>query len=91
MRGYFISFLVTHLVNFILSVCLLRKLIGKIFPLGTTVLCLIAAAGSVMAAQLVHTVLGANIAFVLLFSALLVLLGILKQQDIHWIKGLVSR
>lgn len=91
MTGYFISFLVTHLVNFILSVCLLRKLIGKIFPLGTTVLCLIAAAGSVMAAQLVHTVLGANIAFVLLFSALLVLLGILKQQDIRWIKGLVSR
>ena len=91
MRGYFISFLVTHLVNFILSVCLLRKLIGKIFPLGTTVLCLIAAAGSVMAAQLVHTVLGANIAFLLLFAALLVLLGILKLQDIRWIKGLISR
>lgn len=91
MTGYFVSFLITHLVNFILSVRLLRKFVGKIIPMGTTVLCLIAAVCSVFAAQLVSTALGGCLAFLLLFTALLVLFGIISKRDIRWLKGLVFR
>ena len=91
MTGYFVSFLITHLLNFVLSVCLLKNLIGKIFPVLTALLCLIAAAGSVMAAWLVSSALGGSIAFVLLFAALLVLFGIVDKHDMQWIKGLIFR
>ena len=91
MTGYFVSFFVTHLLNFVLSVCLLKKLIGKIFPVLTALLCLITATVSVMAAWLVSSALGGSITFVLLFAALLVLFGIVDKHDIQWIKGLIFR
>ena len=89
MTGYFISFLVTHLINFLLSIQLLQKLVGRILSIGTTVLCLLAAVASVIGAQLVSTVLGGSIAFVLLFVCLLVLFGVIRKADIQWLKGLV--
>ena len=91
MSGYFVSFFVTHLLNFVLSVYLLKKLIGKIFPVLTALLCLITATVSVMAAWLVSSALGGSITFVLLFAALLVLFGIVDKHDIQWIKGLIFR
>lgn len=91
MTGYFVSFFVTHLLNFVLSVCLLKKLIGKIFPVLTALLCLITATVSVMATWLVSSALGGSITFVLLFAALLVLFGIVDKHDIQWIKGLIFR
>ena len=91
MTGYFVSFFVTHLLNFVLSVCLLKKLIGKIFPVLTALLCLITATVSMMAAWLVSSALGGSITFVLLFAALLVLFGIVDKHDIQWIKGLIFR
>ena len=91
MTGYFVSFLVTHLINFILSICLLRKLVGIIFSMRTTVLCLLVAICSVLAAQLVNTALIGCIAFVLMFTSLLVLFGIINKKEIQWLKGLVFR
>lgn len=90
MQGYFFSFLVTHLLNFILSIRLLRKLVGRLIPLRTAFLCVLAAVSAVLAADFVKTGLLACIAFSALFGALLVLLGVVKRADLAWVKGLVQ-
>lgn len=91
MTGYFYSFLVTHLINFILSIYLLRKLVGIIFSTRSTVLCIFAAICSVLASLLVSSAFWGSIAFLLLFVSLLVLLGIIDKQEIRWLKGLIFR
>ena len=88
MRGYFASFLVTHLLNFILSIRLLRKLVGKVFSMRTVFLCLLAVVSAVLAAGFVNSGLVACIAFSVLFGALLVVLGVVDKGDFTWFKGL---
>ena len=89
MRGYFFSFLVTHLLNFLLSIWLLRKLVGKIIPLRTSFFCVLATALAVAAAAFVRSGSFVCLCFSLLFGALLVLLGVVKRADLAWLKGLV--
>ena len=88
MQGYFTSFFITHLLNFALSIGLLVKLVGKVIPMQTAFACLLAALGAVIAASFVKSVL-ACLCFVLLFGALLILLGVIKGADFAWVKGLV--
>ena len=89
MQGYFFSFLITHLINFLLSIRLLQKLVGKMLSARTVVLCIAAAVGSVIAARFVSTTLVGCAAFGLLFASLLILLGIVGKHDMQWVKGLI--
>ena len=89
MDGYFISFLVTHLINFLLSIRLLRKLVKELLPWKTALLCITALAFSILAARLVSTVWVGCIAYIILFLALLVLFGIVGKHDLRWLKGLI--
>jgi len=91
MQGYFFSFLVTHLINFLLSIRLLQKLVGKMLSARTVILCAAASVGSGIAARYVSTVLVGCAAFGLLFASLLMLLGIVGKHDMRWVKGLVLR
>ncbi|MBQ5608352.1 MAG: polysaccharide biosynthesis C-terminal domain-containing protein, partial [Oscillospiraceae bacterium] len=52
MEGYFFSFLVTHLLNFVLSVRRLLKLTGKLIALSTPLLSVLATAISIFLAGL---------------------------------------
>lgn len=89
MIGYFVSFLITHLINFMLSVHLLQKLIGRMLQISILIGCMSAWAGSILVAGLVNTGTGRCLAFLLLFPSLLLLLGIIGKHDLHWLKGLI--
>ena len=89
MAGYFASFFITHLINFLLSIQLLQKLVGLAVSVKSTVLCPAAALGSVMATGTVSSPWGRCFAFGILFFTLLVLLGVVGRHDLLWIKGLI--
>ena len=93
--GYYLSFLVTHALNFGLSFFRLQKVTG-FRPQGSVVFrALGAMALSVWVASLLPQVggwggvllLGAG--FCSVFFLLLVILGVVGREDLHWIRGLV--
>lgn len=90
MNGYFASFFVTHLLNFILSLRLLIKTAGLRLNLRMpllTGLCLLASI--LLAAFLTSPVLRC-VAFILLLGSLLTLCRVISREDLHWLKGLVK-
>ena len=90
MDGYFVSFLITHLLNFILSLRLLLKTAALQFSYRTplaTVLCLFAA---IFLSALLQTPMLRCAAFLLLFGSLLTLFRVISREDIHWMKGLIN-
>ena len=91
MAGYFISFLVTHLLNFILSVRRLFKIVGPVLSFSSIVLTL---TGTITTVCLVHTVTTPvyRIAgFLVCYFSLLFLLGAVQKEDVAWLKGLIRK
>lgn len=89
--GYFVSFLVTHVINFILS---LRRLliITKIkIPVYIPVLTITAAIAAVWAASFVTSPWLRAGAYLTVLTCLLFLLRVLSREDIAWIKGLIYK
>ncbi len=88
MDGYFFSFVITHLVNFILSLRLLIRTadlkISFRVP-AVTLLCLTAA---VFLSKLFQIPSLQCISFLLLFGSLLTLFQVISREDLHWLKGL---
>jgi stage V sporulation protein B len=91
MEGYFFSFLVTHLLNFGLSVCRLIKLTGKIIPISTVLLTIIATAGSIIMASFMGTPILRCGSYVLLLGSILYLFQVVGREDLSWLKGLIKR
>ena len=91
MNGYFFSFLVTHLINFGLSLGRLLKITGERIPVRIPVSALGAAIGALWAAS--HGAAGwiQAIAFLPVWGCLLYLLGILSSEDLRWLKGLIQK
>ena len=91
MRGYFISFFVTHLVNFLLSLGRLLKITQQPLPFQTPAWgaagCLLAifAAGFVAVPSL------RVVAYLSLLGSVLYLSGVCRREDLHWLLGLVKR
>lgn len=91
MKGYFFSFLVTHLLNFLLSIGRLFKIVGPIAKVSLPILTLgSACAGIVLCSKLSIPLLRGG-AFLLIFFPLLFLLGVLQKEDILWMRGLVIK
>ena len=88
MNGYFFSFLVTHLLNFILSLRLLFKISGTRISPTVPVFAFAAAGAAVWAASFLSATAGRCIGFVLIFGCLLILLKVLHKEDLQWLKGL---
>lgn len=89
--GYFVSFLVTHLINFILSLRLLLKITVQRLPAYIPMLCVSAVgAGILLSSPLSGSAIRAA-AFLAIFISLLTLFRILSKEDILWIKGLVNK
>ena len=91
MNGYFFSFLVTHLLNFILSLRRLLMIAGNVISAKAPILMLIATAASVFAASHLTFSAGQAVAFTLAFGCLLVLLQVVGKEDIRWFQGLIYR
>ena len=88
MKGYFASFLITHVINAALSLRLLLKNTGLRIPLRTP----ITAVGSLILAVLLAERIGNLVLKTAIFLAavlgLLYSSGILYQEDAHWLRGL---
>jgi O-antigen/teichoic acid export membrane protein len=89
--GYFLSFFVTHLVNFMLSLRRLLKITGEQIPVNIPLLTICASLGAVWAAGYLSSPLMRAAAFAIILICLLFLLKILRREDIHWVKGLIYK
>ena len=90
MEGYFLSFAVTHLINFTLSLRRLLKISEVKIPFYIPVLAVAATTFALYAASHVLQPVAAVIAFVALQFSLLVLSRVIASEDLHWIQGLLK-
>ena len=90
MTGYFLSFLITHLLNFLLSLGRLIRITDLKVNWFVPVRCV---AGLFLAVGVANFITGYALktgAFVIIFSIILFLLNVLRKEDVFWLKGLVK-
>ncbi len=85
MEGYFLSFLVTHFLNFLLSLRRLLKISGVHFPFHIPALTLSASLSSLWAASKLTIASLQCIAYAALLGCTLYLLQIIRRADAAWI------
>lgn len=86
MTGYFVSFLVTHLLNFGLSLRRLVKISGVSIPFYVPALAASAGIFAVWVSQL----LGSPLLYLPCAAGLLYLFGIIRHSDAVWMKNLAA-
>ena len=91
MEGYFASFLVTHLLNFGLSLRRLLKITGEAIPFSVPALGCSAAILAVWGAGQIRGIPGQCGVFLCLLGSLLCLMQVVGKEDFHWLRGLVQR
>jgi len=89
--GYFFSFLVTHVINFALSIRRLLKISGERVSLHIPLLTLAASVAAVWASGFVPQPFFRETAYLILLVCSLFLLRILTKEDMIWIKGLIRK
>lgn len=89
MKGYFISFLATHLLNFLLSLRRLLKISGLHLPFHIPVMILSGALVSLGLASTLSGNFSRCAAYLLLLISSLTLCGILRREDVAWVRRLV--
>lgn len=90
MDGYFVSFLLTHLLNFLLSLGRLLRITGLHIPFYIPALTASTAIASVWAASRLASPLLQSGAYGLLLFSGLFLLKIVGREDVQWLAGLVK-
>lgn len=89
MMGYFLSFFVTHLVNFCLSLRRLLYISGVHLPLHLPMLALAAAGAAGLAAwQFTGVGLRCTV-FAAVLGSLLCLTGVVGKEELRWLRGLI--
>ena len=91
MYGYFFSFLVTHLLIFLLSIRRLMKITGKVISLSVPVWTFAATGIGIFVASHVYHPVVRGISFGVIYFCFLFLLQVLKKEDIFWVKGLIKK
>ncbi|MGN0976611.1 MAG: MATE family efflux transporter [Faecousia sp.] len=91
MDGYFLSFLVTHVVNFILSLRRLLKITGETLPFYIPALSAVAAIGAVLTVSHLSTPGLQAAVYPIVLGCLLYLLHIIRQEDLTWLKKLILK
>lgn len=90
MKGYFISFVLSHAVNVLLSLGLLLKTTGLRITTSIPLLTLAAMMGGIWCAGFApSSVIKAAVFLILSFSALY-LFGVLYPEDLHWLWSLLG-
>lgn len=90
MTGYFISFAITHAVNFLLSINRLKKITGVYIPSKVSLYTVLAAVFSTSAAGMIQQFSLRIGAYLLLYFSVLTLLQVLSPKDLNWVKGLLQ-
>ena len=91
MDGYFLSFLVTHLLNFALSLRRLLKISGMRLPFYVPAMGFAGTIAAVWCCGFVPQTMGKLTVYPVLVLCLLYLLGVVSREDIRWVQGLVKR
>ena len=91
MMGYFFSFLITHLINFGLSLRRLLKITGEHISPSLPLLSVIAALCAVWISSHLSAPALQTITYPILLGSMLTLLGIVSREDIRWLKGLIRK
>ena len=91
MMGYFFSFLVTHLVNFVLSLRRLIRITELKVPFYIPALTCAATLFAAFGASFVQNVPLQVGAYFALMGSLLTLFRVLSKEDLFWVKGLIRK
>ena len=91
MDGYFVSFLITHLINFLLSMRRLMKITIRSVPLYLPLRTLCAMILSLYAAQFVPQPVLRITSYLIILGSLLFLSGVVNYMDILWLKSLIRK
>lgn len=91
MEGYFLSFLLTHLINFILSLRLLLRITGQVLPLHIPCYVIAATVLGIRASSFLQIPILRISAYLLILGSSLFLTGVVTQADLRWITGLVRK
>ena len=91
MEGYFFSFLVTHLLNFLLSLRRLLKITGEAIPFHVPALSAACCIFSIWAASFLSNTAARGGAYLALLGCTMFLSKVLSREDITWVKGLIRR
>lgn len=91
MGGYFLSFLATHLLNFVLSLRQLLMAAGISVSLWRAALAELSTLLSIWTAAQFPGVGLRTAVFLVMSCGLYWLFGALRREDLHWIRGLVAR
>ncbi len=87
--GYFASFLVTHVINFALSIRRLLKITGEKIPVHIPVFTIASAVFAAWTAGLTDGAIWRTGSYLIVLVCLLFLLKILSREDIRWLRGLI--
>ena len=91
MEGYFLSFLVTHLLNFALSLRRLLKITKETIPFHIPLLAVSAMVFGIYAASFLTVPAQRFGAYLLILGSLLFLMKVLTREDITWVRGLIRK
>jgi len=91
MMGYFLSFAVTHLVNFLLSLRLLMKITGEHLSFHIPAFSLAAVLSAVWGGSRFASPTGAVTAYLLILGSLFCLFQVTGKQDLLWLLGLIRK
>lgn len=91
MKGYFFSFLLTHLINFLLSIRRLLMICPEQLSIRLPLLTLICGAGAVWLVRHFTNPLLAALAFPPTFLSGLYLLRVISGEDLRWVRQLLQR
>ena len=89
--GYFLSFLVTHIINYILSLRRLLKITAIRIPLHIPLLTILSVVTALFVAGFVITPVLRAASFLLLLPNLLILFGVIRKEDLRWLRGLLQK
>ena len=89
--GYFISFTVTHIINFYLSLRRLLKITQITIQISVPMRCILAVGGAIFLAEFATTPVFQISSGIILLFCLLILLGVIKKSDVQWIVGLIRK
>ena len=90
MEGYFVSFLVSHLVNLLLSVGLLLKTAGIRIRIWVPLAALAIGAGALGITGMAENSPATGPFYLLILGAGMFLAGILRHEDVRWLRGLFA-
>ena len=89
--GYCLRFLVTHVINYALSLRRLLYITKERMGMQTPLLTLLSAIGAVWVASFVPTAGFRAAAYLVILLCLLFLLNVLDHEDILWIRSLIRK